>query len=33
MFLGHAISKDGIQAYGEKTQAVINMSSPQTLKE
>ncbi|GKB43350.1 reverse transcriptase domain-containing protein [Tanacetum coccineum] len=33
MFLGYAISKDGIQAYSEKTQAVINMPSPRTLKE
>ncbi|GKC85778.1 hypothetical protein Tco_1141495 [Tanacetum coccineum] len=33
MFMGHAISKDGIQACSEKTQAVIDMPSPQTLKE
>ncbi|GKA63347.1 reverse transcriptase domain-containing protein [Tanacetum coccineum] len=33
MFLGHNISREGIQAYNEKTQAVINMPSPQTLKE
>nr|GEV88713.1 reverse transcriptase domain-containing protein [Tanacetum cinerariifolium] len=33
MFLGHAVSTDGIQACGEKTQAIINMPYPQTLKE
>ncbi|GKD90496.1 hypothetical protein Tco_1366003 [Tanacetum coccineum] len=33
MFLGHFINKDGIQACSEKTQAVINVPSPRTLKE
>ncbi|GKB46964.1 reverse transcriptase domain-containing protein [Tanacetum coccineum] len=33
MFLGYAINRDEIQACSEKTQAMINMSSPQTLKE
>ncbi|GJZ56569.1 hypothetical protein Tco_0611762 [Tanacetum coccineum] len=33
MFLGHTISKDIIQACGEKAQAIINMPSPRTLKD
>ncbi|GJX45660.1 reverse transcriptase domain-containing protein [Tanacetum coccineum] len=33
LFIGPAISKDDIQDYSEKTQAVINMPSPRTLKE
>ncbi|GJS79994.1 reverse transcriptase domain-containing protein [Tanacetum coccineum] len=32
-FLGHTISKNGIQACSEKAQAVVNMPSPRTLKE
>ncbi|GKE11113.1 reverse transcriptase domain-containing protein [Tanacetum coccineum] len=33
MFLGHTISKDIIQACGEKAQGIINMPSPRTLKD
>ncbi|GKC85771.1 reverse transcriptase domain-containing protein [Tanacetum coccineum] len=33
MFMGHTISKDGIQAYGEKAKAIIDMPSPRTLKD
>ncbi|GJS08485.1 hypothetical protein Tco_0365281 [Tanacetum coccineum] len=32
-FLGHTISKEGVWSCNEKAQAVINMSSPRTLKE
>ncbi|GJW41061.1 reverse transcriptase domain-containing protein [Tanacetum coccineum] len=33
MFMGHTISKDGIQACGEKAKAIIDMPSPRTLKD
>jgi len=32
-FLGYMISNEGIQANPEKVQAIINMSSPKTLRE
>ncbi|GKC68950.1 reverse transcriptase domain-containing protein, partial [Tanacetum coccineum] len=32
-FMGNNIGREGIQACNEKTQAVINMSSPRTLKQ
>ena len=32
-FLGHLVSRKGIEPNPEKTQAVINMQSPRTTKE